>query len=51
MSVRTNKILKGKEVSNGRKTCDSTSFYTAFKSNKDDRRVVMKSSVGPNKIR
>ena len=26
-------------------TCDSRSFSTAFKSNKDDRRVILKGSV------
>ena len=28
-------------------TCDSRSFSTALKSNKDDRRVIMKGSVSP----
>ena len=44
MSVRTRKILKGKE---GTMTYESRSFSTAFKSNKDDRRVILKGSVSP----
>ena len=44
MSVRTSKILKGKK---GPMTCESRSFSTAFKSNNDDRRVIMEGSVSP----